>query len=137
MKTPGVAAEPTVETHLATARELLGLLAVEHGALLAADAVQLAKVCRDKTAALTRLCQLAPRLKNNGAATLPQQQRQQLAELLLGCQQQNLANRGLLEARAARARRTLGGIQGAQMAQAYDRRGRCGYSVSGRVRGCA
>ncbi|MDR3415000.1 MAG: hypothetical protein P4L83_02345 [Nevskia sp.] len=136
MQQSAPAAEAPVESHLACASSLLGLLEQERQALESGDPEQLSAICRDKSRTLIQLGGLLASLKQPGAKPLPADQRRPLQQLILLCSKQTDANSALLEARASRSRRSLRALQ-ADIGQ-YDRRGRGQYGgIPGRVRGSA
>ncbi|MBL6751983.1 MAG: flagellar export chaperone FlgN [Nevskia sp.] len=135
--TPPAVLERSIDEHIVAAQDLLNLLAHERAVLESANAEQIARTCRDKAAALARLSLLSPMLKKHGSAIVLPAQRETLLDLLRRCHRENLANGVLLEARAVRVRRALSSLQGQLPAQGYDRRGRCGYALPGRVDGRA
>jgi flagellar biosynthesis/type III secretory pathway chaperone len=134
---PAAVLERSVDEHIGAAEELLRLLEQERALLESADAEQVSRSSRDKAAVLVRLSLLSPMLKKHGVAIVLPGQRSRLIDLLQRCRQENLANDALLQARALRVRRALDNLQRDLPVQGYDRRGRCGYALPGRVSGRA
>lgn len=124
-----------VEAHIADAHSLLALLEQEREALQLMDHERLSLICREKAQVLTRLGGLLIAIRQPSTSSVSAEQRQQLQDVLLRCAQETRANDALLEARSARARRTLQALQGSPAN--YDGRGRGRYGLSGNLHGAA